>query len=430
MRVWNPSTTAPASRGSMVSPARWRAQLRDVVAIGWLLLATTAVYVLLVLGTDEMLRPEQEAFLRLFVLPSLPLAAAVLLLRAREIVDVFLRLPFLSLFLVLMWASVAWSLDPAVSLRRASLVTAYTVIAVWLVIAYEPAALLRRLAWLFLAILLLSVVFAVAVPHLAWQPLEGRLLLRGVYAHKNQLGLHLGGTAMLMATAWQFRLIPRWAAGLGLALCLALAWPTGSATTFLILGILAVIRIILAIAVLPARQAAALAAFAIAAAVFLMLAMILAAETVVAALGRDLTLTGRVPLWQFAWLQIAAEPWRGYGFAVFFDIDWVEVYIMETLGWPSPNAHNGFLELWLGVGVGGPVLLIMSLCLGLFRALARLRRRVDPGAVFAVYVILTYLLRNIVESDLATPSHISWVLAVIALTLTLRPRSTADERPG
>lgn len=428
MHAWNQPAIDPMRHETVAQPARWRGLLRDVVAIGWLGLSTAAVYVLLVLGTEVILRPEQEALLRLFVLPSLPLAAAVLLLRARAIAETFLRLPFLVIFLVLMWASVAWSLDPGVSLRRAALVSAYTVIAVWLVIAYDPAALIRRLAWLFLAILLLSAAFAVLLPHLAWQPLDGRVLLRGVFSHKNEFGLHIGSTAILLATAWQFRLMPRWLAALGLMTCLALAWPTGSATTFLILVVLALIRLVMAIVAQPARQAAVLGAFAVAACLFLALATILMADAIVTALGRDFTLTGRVPLWQFVWLQISRDPWLGHGFAVFFDVDWVQRYMVESLGWQIPNAHNGFLEIWLGVGIAGPILLTLFLVLGLFRALSQLRRLGGPGLVFAVYMIATYLLRNIVESDLATPSHISWVLAVIAVTLTLRPQSEPEQR--
>ncbi len=430
MQAWYRPVTATPDHAAAATSTGWQALVRDVVAIGWLITATSAVFVLLVLGTQVVFQPGQEAFLRLFALPSLPLAAAVFLLRPRELAEAFLRQPFLTLFLALAWASFAWSLDPAVSLRRAALVTAYAVISVWLVVAYDQAALLRRLAWLFLAIVLLSVVFAVLLPGLAWQPLDGRLLLRGVFSHKNELGMHLGSTAMLLATAWQFRLLPRWATVTGLLVCLLLAVPTGSATTFLVLAILAVIRLVMAIAVMPARRAVAIAAFAAAAAIFAALAVILATDAVLAALGRDLTLTGRVPLWSFVWLQITNAPWLGHGFAVFFDVEWVRAYTMDTLGWPIPNAHNGYLELWLGVGIAGPVLLTIWLLLGLGRALGQLRRRQTPGAVFAVYVIATYLLRNVVESDLATPSHISWVLAVIAVALTLRREPAADRPHG
>lgn len=407
--------------GSLDELDGWPSLLRDGVALVWLFLATGAVYILLVMGPGSTLDPAQEAFLRLFVLPSLPLAAVVSLLWARGVVTTFLHMPFLLAFLVLMWSSVTWSLDPGVSLRRALVVTAYTILAVWLTIAYRPGDLLARLAWLSLAVSLLSVVFMVALPHLAFHELEGRMLLRGVFSHKNVMGQHLGFSAILMVTAWQMRLIPRWAAALGLVLCVALALPTGSATALIIMAGLVVIRVLAAILARPGRQAAILLALAVAAGSFVTLAAILGADQLFAALGRDPTLSGRVPLWQFVWQQIGYRPWLGYGFAIFFDIDWVEAYTMEAMVWSIPNAHNGYLELWLGLGVAGPVAVTLFLALGLGRAVTQLTREATPAALFAVYFIPIYMLRNIVESDLAEPSQISWVLAVVATAMTLRP---------
>lgn len=407
-------------RSTYVEPLGWQRLIREAVAIGWLCIASQAVYVLLILGDALVLSPQQEALLRLFVLPSVPLALALFVLRWREMAATLLRLPFLSLFMLLVWASVTWSLDPGLSLRRALAVTAYTLIAVWLVLAFEPEALLRRLAWLALVVLLLSVVFAVAVPGLAFHELDGQVLLRGVFSHKNGLGQHLGLAAIVLATAWQFRLIPRFWAGLGLVLCFVLAIPTGSATALLIMAALAFTWLAARIMLLPPLTAIAVGCFGLAAGMFAVLGAILGAEQVFAAFGRDLSLTGRVPLWAFVWLQIEAAPWLGHGFAVYFDIPWVQAYTTDTLRWYVPNAHNGFLELWLGVGILGPLLLGLFLVVAIWRAVVLLRLDYSPATVFAVYYLPIYLLRNIVESDLAGPATLSWVLAVIAATMTLR----------
>jgi exopolysaccharide production protein ExoQ len=411
-------------------PPGWQLLLRDAVALGWLWLATNAVFLLLVMGPSSSLSAEQEELLRLFVLPSLPLAAAVLVLRPRDIVATFLRLPFLTALLLLVWSSVAWSIDPAVSLRRAMLLTAYTVLAVWLCLVYTPAALLMRMAWLWFVMLVLSTAFAVLLPGLAFHMLDGEWVLRGVFAHKNVLGQHIGFAAILMVTAAHFDLLPRWATALGLVLCAALAVPAGSATALIIMAGLAVIWLITTILALPGRLAAMLLALAFSAACFLTLAAILGADAIFATLGRDPTLTGRLPLWDFVWLQITREPWLGYGFHVFFDLDWVQTYTVDALRWAIPNAHNGFLELWLGVGVAGPLLVTAFLLLGLGRAIGQLMRQKTPEALFAVYLVPIYLMRNIVESDLAAPSQISWPLVVIAVVMTLRPNEELAASKG
>ena len=409
-------------RSAYAEPLGWQRLIRETVAIGWLCIASSAVYVLLVQGNVRALSPEQEAVLRLFVLPSLPLAAALFVLRWRAISETLFRLPHLSLLIILIWASVTWSLDSGLSLRRALAVTAYTVIAVWLAVAFEPEALLRRLAWLALVILLLSVAFAVLLPGLAFMTLEGKVLLRGVFSHKNGMGQHLGLSAILLTTAWQFRLIPRFAAGLGLVLCLALAVPTGSATALMILLALAITGLATRVMLLPPRLAIAVCCLGLAAGIFLVLAAILGTEQLFAAFGRDLSLTGRVPLWDFVWWQIKEAPWLGHGFSVYFDIPWVQSYTTETLRWGVPNAHNGYLELWLGVGIAGPVLAGLFLVTAIWRGVVLLRRNYSPAAVFAVYFLPIYLLRNLVESDLAAGAQLSWVLAVIAAIMTLKAR--------
>jgi exopolysaccharide production protein ExoQ len=414
-------------RPSAVEPLGWQRLIREVVAIGWLCIASAAVYVLLVQGDARALSPAQEMVLRLFVLPSLPLAAALFLLRWREISETLLRLPFLSLLILAIWASVTWSLEPGLSLRRALSITAYTLIAIWLALAFEPSALLRRLAWIALAILLLSIVFAVALPGLAFMELEGRTLLRGVFSHKNVMGQHLGFSAILFATSWHFRLIPRWAAGLGLLLCLILTIPTGSATAFLILLTLAVTWVAARVLLLPPRLAVAVLCFGLAAGIFVVLAAILGAEQLLGAFGRDLSLTGRVPLWYFVWWQIKDALWLGHGYAVFFDIPWVQSYTREILQWGVPNAHNGYLELWLGIGIAGPVLASLFLAAGIWRGVVLFRLEHSPAALFAVYYLPIYFIRNVVESDLVTPNQLSWVLAVIAATMTLRPSETQPD---
>ena len=414
-------------RSAYAEPLGWQRLIREVVAIGWLCIASSAVYVLLVQGNVRALSPEQEAVLRLFVLPSVPLAACLFVLRWREISEPLLRLPHLSLLILLLWASVTWSLESGLSLRRALAVTAYTVIAIWLALAFEPAALLRRLAWLSLIILLLSVAFAVLLPGLAFMTLDGKVLLRGVFSHKNGMGQHLGLSAILLATAWQFRLIPRLAAGLGLVMCLVLAVPTGSATALMILLALALTGLATRVMLLPPRLAIAVGCFGVAAGIFLVLAAILGTEQLFAAFGRDLSLTGRVPLWDFVWWQIKEAPWLGHGYAVYFDIPWVQSYTTETLRWGVPNAHNGYLELWLGVGVAGPVLAGLFLVTAIWRGVVLLRLDHSPASVFAVYYLPIYLMRNVVESDLAATGQLSWVLAVVAATMTLRPRPAVEQ---
>lgn len=164
-------------------------------------------------------------------------------------------------------------------------------------------------------------------------------------------------------------------------------------------------------------------ASAIAVGTFGVLAAVLWAEQVFAAFGYDLSFTGRVPLWAFVWGQIAQYPWLGHGFSVYFDVHWIQSYIVEMIRWNVPDAYDG--ELRLGIGIFGPVLLGLFLIAAIWRALVQLRLDYSPAAAFAAYYLPIYLMWNIVKSVLGAPGQIFWALAVIAVAMTLRSRPTA-----
>lgn len=394
----------------------------DALLILWLFLSNGALLPLLVSepGSTEM-SDGAKGLLRFLVLPSFALAALLVALRPRAMLAALVRHPLLTLLLVWVWCSLAWSLDPSVSLRRASALTAYTLIACWLAIGYEPVALLRRLTGVLLAQLLLSLAFAAAFPALAFMPDDH--LLRGIFLHKNVLGQVVVFAAILLLLGWQFRAIPRFVAGLGLGLVATMAAMTGSATALLLIGVVAGVQLLPAILARPPREAAATLLLLMAAAMFALLGGILLIDEAMALLGRDFTLTGRTQLWALAVSMIQERPLLGYGYAVFFDLPSVAYYVEEALRWKIPNAHSGFLEVALGLGLPGAALVTFMLLAGLARALRTLgaARHGDPAvsyaAAFSLLYLLAYSARNLVESDLVSQSQMSWVLAVVALLL-------------
>src|SRR5687767_2179947 len=127
-----------------------------------------------------------------------------------------------------------------------------------------------------LAVLLLSLVFAAALPGLAFMPDGGQL--RGVFTHKNVLGQQLVIAAILLPLAWQARLIPRPAAALGLLLVVAFAVPTGSATSLVILLLLLGLKPLLSLLGLPRGAAAAGVLLLVTLSALLALAAVLALE--------------------------------------------------------------------------------------------------------------------------------------------------------
>ena len=123
---------------------------------------------------------------RLLLLLSFAIIA-VLLTRCRDQLRLAVgrSLP-LAVLLLLPFASVLWSISGSISLRRAIALLASMALAYVLAIRFTP----RQLATLVAAVLgpcmLLSLVYAAALPGLGWMPDGGGL--RGVFGHKNVLG--------------------------------------------------------------------------------------------------------------------------------------------------------------------------------------------------------------------------------------------------
>lgn len=128
----------------------------------------------------------------------------------------------------------------------------------------------------------------------------------------------------------------------------------------------------------------------------------------------DPTFTGRDELWAFAYRSAMKHEWLGYGYGAFWDVG-VANDPLKKLGpgtWlgDSPvglinQAHNGYLELWLHIGLFATLIAIWSVFVAIGRATRRgIETRGVPGArpVFAMIALtlFLYLLHNFTEATL------------------------------
>jgi O-antigen ligase len=85
-------------------------------------------------------------------------------------------------------------------------------------------------------------------------------------------------------------------------------------------------------------------------------------RAVVDAILPDPTFTGRTDIWKFAVDHVLQRPITGYGFATFWNTEQV-VYGMAGATWANTasQAHNGYLDLALTIGIPGSVLMTLWL---------------------------------------------------------------------
>jgi O-antigen ligase len=107
-------------------------------------------------------------------------------------------------------------------------------------------------------------------------------------------------------------------------------------------------------------------------------------------------------------------------------------HILAFVGWAAPNAHNGYLEVWLGLGLVGLVLTMWFLIVAWWRAWRWLMTAPQSSAaVFAFLALSLYFARNFSESDLLDPVGLSWVVALFAALLPgiRQPAVSRQPRP-
>jgi O-antigen ligase len=79
--------------------------------------------------------------------------------------------------------------------------------------------------------------------------------------------------------------------------------------------------------------------------------------------------SGRIPLWKLCMNYVSARPLMGYGFDSFWTPDHIRT-ISTQEGWAVPAAHNGFIDLMLGLGGIGLAFYLFQLA-GTWRLLLR-----------------------------------------------------------
>lgn len=99
-----------------------------------------------------------------------------------------------------------------------------------------------------------------------------------------------------------------------------------------------------------------------------------------AALGRDITFTGRTYIWSDILLVIAQNPWLGYGIGgTWTDDSWIRQWINQRQGFIFITSHNGFLDAWLQLGLPGLIAFIALVLLSAYYWIPEGLRRGGSG---------------------------------------------------
>ncbi len=336
------------------------------------------------------------------------------------IVWVFRYSPLAVVFVALAMASTLWSTDPATTARRATSLALVTLFAGFLALRYSPKQLLALLSASFALGSVLNLVWFAAVPSYAIQ--NG--VPSGIHLNKNGLGQTASFAMMvfwLTARAWpayRFLLYPFAALSAGLIVYSTAASP--------LIALALVIPMSLVYQAFRGRKTlyGAVGVSLIGGSIISVFAVTANLSFLLGLVGKDATFTGRLPLWDSLWPEIAEKPILGYGWHGYFGGYFTPVHeIWIDLPWQPPHAHNTFIDLTLDLGLLGAAIYAVFL-LG-YIVLAARYIRATPGAiglwpVIHVSLVLIYSFSETLKPD----RDIAWV---ILLTLAIIVRFSLSQ---
>lgn len=304
----------------------------------------------------------------------------------------------------------------------------------------EPPELVVTLfSALFLAVAA-SALLAVLLPEIGAGYLAGRPVWTGIYGQKNSLGRQAAFLGVLATFVLTMRtgLLLRIAAGIALALAAVVIMEAYARTA---LGLLVVgCLLALLVAGMP-RWAPALAGMASIIALVIIqhlslydLALIDRAPSGLILLGSPIDLTGRLPVWNFAWGLVRENPVMGSGFDAIWSHPGADAHYV-LLGWKVTDAHNGYLDLVVQGGVVGASLFGLAFLIAVARAIrlvASPRPKTVLEALFSVAVML-FALVNLTSSHiteiLSFPNFLFLVVCFAADRVARRPQPGRTHDP-
>ena len=324
--------------------------------------------------------------------------------------------------------SVLWSITPDITLRRSFALLGTTLFGVYFATRYDLSEQLQLLAWTLGTGVVLSLLLTPVLPSYGIMSGEYAGAWRGIYSHKNILGrlMVLSALVFLLLSNGSRRQI--WLARVAIGLSMILILLSNSKSALIIL--LTLLILVPFYRALQRHYTVGMFLLIVVVSVGGGMASLFVSnmETILGALGRDATLTGRTELWAAVLDRIGQRPWLGYGYKAFWLSQDREAasYVWNVTQWRPAHSHNGFLELGLDLGLVGLFVFVVGFLRAYFGGLVWIFSA-KPGVGLWPLLYMTFiLLANLTESMILRQNSIFWVLYVAAIySMLVQPATVA-----
>lgn len=343
-------------------------------------------------------------------------------------------LKLVAAILLFAFLSSLWSSDALLTLRRCIALLGPVVFGLFVMRSFSKEQILLLLNLFVISFIIANFVISIVAPGFAFhQPGEYYKVyigaLRGTYPQKNVFAHFLGlFLCILIISGRQYVGKSLWLVSITLGVVLLIEANSAGALIQLIAGVLgmrAVIKI-LGIRDSNVRVVVTLVLFLLLAASYFIYDTIF--TSVLNLVGRDVTLSSRTQIWPLV-LLAGQHTWLlggGYGVAWF---GLVRSIMISSLYSDVGNAHNGYLETWVELGVVGLSLVCVFLFRGfnmLFACLEKDRSDVFPQVSMALFLYI--VVANLTSSCLLIYNDLTWCFLVMVCYIANCERDAARRK--
>ena len=318
------------------------------------------------------------------------------------------------LFILLAPLSIAWSMQPMLTLRRSGLLLGSAVIALYLGERYTIEQFARLLARTMAVMMAAVIGFYFFAPAYVIDPAhEGAW--KGLSSQKNAFGEYMAMAVVLFLVV-RFRRCD-WLRVPLLGCAVVLLYLSHSATALVVCAVTIVIYPLLRLTQMGRKHTIPVCIVGFLVLLQALLFLPRNINPLLAMLGRDATLTGRTGVWEYVAPAIARAPYLGYGYAAFWQgLKGSSLDIMIVNKWLVPTAHNGYLDLCLSFGALGVIALLLVLFLLLGRAFRFAKYEPVQTAFWPLSFLCLFLLQNLGESLLLYGNELSFMVFLTMFT--------------
>jgi O-antigen ligase len=349
---------------------------------------------------------------------------------------------YLILFIALVAASVVWSIEPDVTVRRLLRILTVFLDALALGVSMRGVTSFQRLLRpLFTALMVGSIIFVMMDPINAIEQSTRSELLgawHGLTTHKNTLG---SVSAISFVLWWHAFLSKEKSFGVALAgvVVSAVCLLGSRSSTSLMATVFAAVLLLMLLRSPPSlhRYQPYLIALFVGLLLTYSLAVLnlvpgstLLLSPITVITGKDLTFSGRTPIWEIINRHIALHPYLGTGYGAY----WNDVpgspslEMIERLYFYPTEGHNGYLDIVNDLGAVGALVLVGYLLKFSQQGLQIFKVMRPQGALY-LGLLFEQLVGNLSESRWFSAMIVDFVIMTIATVAMAKTLQDMRNRP-